>query len=125
LSARRIVRLASGAGLSAAAFFAGPGGTPNTSLPASSVAHAAESAGRTAGFADIVEKVQPAVISVRIRAQAGQEMMGLDDETGSSDALGSAERFLGRFGIRAHRASLSSSGSGTALLSKPAPCPAT
>jgi hypothetical protein len=34
LSAHRLVLLASGVGLGAATFFAGPGGSPNTSLPA-------------------------------------------------------------------------------------------
>jgi serine protease Do len=99
LSARRLVLLASGVGLGAATFFAVPGGSPNTRLPAFSVAHAGENAGRTAGFADIVEKVKPAVISVRARVEGGQEMMGIEDENGSGDALGSAEGFFRRFGI--------------------------
>src|SRR5215470_13410181 len=89
LSARRLALLASGVGLGAATFFAGPGGSPNTSLPAFSVAHAGENAGRTAGFADIVEKVKPAIISVRVRAEGRQEMMGVEDENGSDDVLGS------------------------------------
>ena len=99
LSARRLVLLASGLGLGAATLFVGPGGSPNTSLPAFSVAHAGENAGRTAGFADIVDKVKPAVISVRVRVEDGQKMMGLDDENGSGDALGFAEDFFRRFGI--------------------------
>src|SRR6516225_3434028 len=99
LSARRLVLLAGGVGLGAATFFVGPGGSPNTSLPAYSVAHAGENAGRTAGFADIVEKVKPAVISVRVKVEDGQKMMGLDDENGSGNALGSAEDFFRRFGI--------------------------
>jgi serine protease Do len=99
LSAHRFVLLASGVGLGAATFFAGPGGSPNTSLPAFSVAHAGENAGRTAGFADIVEQVKPAVISVRVRVEGGQEMMGVEDENGSDDALGSAEGFFRHFGI--------------------------
>ena len=99
LSARRLVLLASSAALGAATFFAGPGGSPNTSLPAFSVAHAGENAGRTAGFADLVEKVKPAVISVRGKVEGGQEMTGLEDENGSGDALGSAEGFFRRFGI--------------------------
>ena len=97
-SARRLVLLASGVGLGAATFFAGPGGSPNISLLAFSVAHAGENAGRTAGFADIVEKVKPAVISVRVRVEGGQEMVGVEDENGSDDALGSAEGFFRRFG---------------------------
>src|SRR5262245_33851467 len=99
LSARRLVLLASGVGVGAATLFVGPGGSPNTSLPAFSVAHAEENAGRKAGFADIVEKVKPAVISVRVKVEDGQEMMGLNDENGSGDALGSAEEFFRRFGI--------------------------
>jgi len=99
LSARRLVLLAGGVGLGAATFFVGPGGSPNTSLPTYSVAHAGENAGRTAGFADIVEKVKPAVISVRVKVEDGQKMMGLDDENGSGNALGSAEDFFRRFGI--------------------------
>ena len=94
LSARRLVLLASGVGLGAATLFVG-----HTSLPAFSVAHAGENAGRTAGFADIVDKVKPAVISVRVRVEDGQKMMGLDDENGSGDALGFAEDFFRRFGI--------------------------
>ena len=93
LSARRLLLLASGLGLGAATFFAGPGGSPNTSLPAFSVAHAGENAGRTAGFADIVEKVKPAVISVRVRVEGGQEMMGVEDENGSDDDRTRGERF--------------------------------
>ena len=92
-SARRLLLLASGLGLGATTFFAGPGGSPNTSLPAFSVAHAGENAGRTAGFADIVEKVKPAVISVRVRVEGGQEMMGVEDENGSDDDRTRGERF--------------------------------
>src|SRR5215469_8807411 len=99
LSARRLVLLVGGVSLGAATFFVGPGGSPNTNLPAFALAHAGENAGRTAGFADIVEKVKPAVISVRVRVGDGQKMMGLDDENGSGDALSSAEDFFRRFGI--------------------------
>jgi serine protease Do len=93
LCARRLVLLASGVGLGAATIFAGPGGSPNTSLPAFSVAHAGENMGRTAGFADIVEKVKPAVISVRVRVEGGQEMMGPEDENGSG-AMGQGSGFF-------------------------------
>jgi serine protease Do len=49
--------------------------------------------GRTAGFADIVEKVKPAVISVRVRVEGGQEMMGPEDENGSG-AMGQGSGFF-------------------------------
>jgi serine protease Do len=65
-------------------------------LPAFRVAHAS---GKTRGAADIVEKLKPAVISDRVRVQGGQEMMGIDDENGSGDGLGSAEAFFRRFSI--------------------------
>ena len=35
---------------------------------------------RPAGFADLVEKVKPAVISVRVKVDAGAEMMGFDGD---------------------------------------------
>jgi len=41
-------------------------------------ANAAESMQRPAGFADLVAKVKPAVISVRVKVDAGAEMMGFD-----------------------------------------------
>ena len=43
-------------------------------------ANAAEIARRPAGFADLVEKVKPAVISVRVKMDAGAEMMGFDGD---------------------------------------------
>jgi serine protease Do len=71
LTARRLVLLASVAGLGAAVLLTGPGGY-NASLPAwTSAASAADSTlAHPAGFADIVTKVKPAVISVRVKIAA-------------------------------------------------------
>jgi serine protease Do len=69
LSGRRLALLASAAGLSAALVF-GSGGFAPPSLIAP--AHA-QSAQRPVGFADIVEKVKPAVISVRVKMNAGPQ----------------------------------------------------
>jgi serine protease Do len=72
LTARRLVLLASVAGLGAAVLFAGPSGYR---LPAwTSTAAAADSTlQHPAGFADIVAKVKPAVISVRVKIPASAE----------------------------------------------------
>jgi len=76
LTARRLVLLASVAGLGAAVLFAGPGGY-HAALPAwTSQATAADSTlQHPAGFADIVAKVKPAVISVRVKIPAAETSM--------------------------------------------------
>ena len=66
-------------------------------MPAFSVAHARESAGRAASSADIAQKVKSGVISVRVRVEGSQEMIGIDDENSSGDGRGSAEGFFRRF----------------------------
>src|ERR1700744_6298418 len=71
LSARRLVLLASVAAIGGAVLLTGPGGY-QTGLPAwTSSASAADSTlQHPAGFADIVAKVKPAVISVRVKIAA-------------------------------------------------------
>jgi serine protease Do len=83
LNGRRIVLLASAAGIGAALLLAGPNsywpgafGTP--------VAHAADSAvqqpvDHPAGFADLVAKVKPAVISVRVKIPASAEPASMQE----------------------------------------------
>jgi serine protease Do len=95
LSARRLVLLASVAGLGAAVLFCGPGvpGLPTISSPV----QAAESA-RPVGFADIVEKVKPAVMSVRVRMDAGPNSMLFGDDGPSIPPGSPFERFFRRFG---------------------------
>src|ERR1051326_3331968 len=96
LAARRLVLLASVAGLGAAVLFAGPG-TPQVGLPSfPAIAHA-ETAQRPVGFADIVEKVKPAVISVRVKMDAGTQMseFGGDDPFGPNSPF---QYFFRRFG---------------------------
>src|SRR5437879_8602655 len=100
LSPRRLVLLATVASLGTAALFAGLDGSPKAGLPAFSVAGAAEKAQRPAGFADIVEKVKPSVISVRVKIDGAAQMMGRSDVNGPGLAPGSpAERFFRRFGL--------------------------
>jgi serine protease Do len=68
LTARRLTLLASIAGLGAAVLLAGPGTyRPMNFATWTSAAQAADSAQPSAGFADLVAKVKPAVISVRVK----------------------------------------------------------
>jgi serine protease Do len=74
-TARRLVLLASVAGLGAVVLLAGPGGYRLPSLPGwTSSASAADSTmEHPVGFADIVAKVKPAVISVRVKISASDQ----------------------------------------------------
>jgi serine protease Do len=105
LSARRLTLLATVAGLGLGTFFLAPEINPQSNLPAwSSTAHAqnvtqqAQTVARPTGFADIVEKVKPAVISVRVKVDNGEQTMGensvLPFPPGSQ-----MERFFRRFGL--------------------------
>ena len=80
LSAHRLVLLATVAGLGVAGAAVGPNAFHQSKLPTYATANAAESMQRPAGFADLVAKVKPAVISVRVKMDAGAEMMGFDGD---------------------------------------------
>jgi serine protease Do len=123
---RRLALLASAAGVGAVLLMGGPGQVLQlTSSFASAVhaatAQAAESA-KPAGFADVVEKVKPAVISVRVKiaSVSGNQMstdgMGSDDGT---PAPGSPlDKFFRQFGqglpdsVRPHQKFAQAQGSG-------------
>src|SRR2546421_5021169 len=98
LSARRLVLMASAAVIGAGVLFSGAEYVtkPNTAFLASPAY--AQSVQRPVGFADIVEKVKPAVISVRVKVDAGAKMMGFD---GNSPLPQNSpmEKFLRRFGM--------------------------
>ncbi len=106
LSARRLTLLASAAGLGMAVLLAGLGGYLPMNLPAWSFsAHAADTAiPRPAGFADLVAKVKPAVISVRVKIDESAKMMSMspnDDEGNMPFAPGSPmEKFFQQFGFQ-------------------------
>jgi serine protease Do len=93
-SARRLVLLASTAGLGIAVLLGGPGNIPN--LPGLWNAALAQAVQKPAGFADIVEKVKPAVISVRVKLDEGPQTSsdeGLPFPPGSP-----FDRFFRQFG---------------------------
>src|SRR6476661_1204304 len=99
-SARRLALLASAAGLVVAAVAAGPSsfnGLGQVSL--ATPAHA-DSAQRSAGFADVVEKVKPAVISVRVKVDES-ETSGTgegSDNNAMPQMPGGLDKFFEQFG---------------------------
>jgi serine protease Do len=102
LGARRMLLLATTiAGLSAALVFA-PGSGPSVMFQGARAQNLTAQVDRVAkpvGFADIVEKVKPAVISVRVR-RSGPESAGLDGDRSSPFPPGSPlERFWRDFGM--------------------------
>jgi serine protease Do len=98
LSARRIVLLASAAVLSAGVLISGAQFVPTRDASFLASPAFAQSAQRPVGFADIVEKVKPSVISVRVKVDGGPKMMGLEGD--SPFPPGSPmERFFKRFGM--------------------------
>jgi serine protease Do len=107
LSARRLVLLAGTIlGLGAAALTVSPNVGPQTHLPALSAAanaqnltQQAQTVARPIGFADIVEKVKPAVVSVRVKRTGGTQLSA-DEFRDSPLTPGSPlERFFREFGV--------------------------
>src|SRR5689334_9362592 len=97
LSARRLVLLASAALIGAGAMFASPHFVPTRDASFLASPAYAQNAQRPVGFADIVEKVKPSVISVRVKVDGGPRMMGFEGD--SPFPPGSPmERFFRRFG---------------------------
>src|SRR5215208_7476846 len=87
VTARRVALLATVAGLGLGALFVSPGQIPQPTLPgltsaqAQNVTQEAQTVSRPVGFADVVEKVKPAVISVRVKVENNsQTQMGLEGE---------------------------------------------
>jgi len=96
-SGRRIALMAGIAGLGAAILFSAPTISPRLSFgPATAIAQNMQ---RPVGFADIVETVKPAVISVRIRSEASSRLLGLDGGNGVIPPGSPMERFFRRFGL--------------------------
>lgn len=98
LSSRRLVLLATVAGLGVAGAAVGPGVFHQAKLPTYATANAAESMQRPAGFADLVAKVKPAVISVRVKMDGSAEMMGFDGDM-PSPPNSHMQRFFHHFGM--------------------------
>jgi len=99
-AAKRLALLAGVAGLSATILFAGSGLAPKAGFPSMTAAYAqTQNAQRPVGFADIVEQVKPAVISVRVKMNAGPRVMSFNNNENSPRSGSPMERFLRRFGL--------------------------
>src|SRR6201992_2371066 len=102
---RRLALLASVAGLRVAVLAASPGGHLLSNIPAlTSAARAAESGStqNIPGFADLVAKVKPAVISVRVKIDGDAENGAtMQNEGFNSDQSGNPfDQFSQQFGFR-------------------------
>jgi serine protease Do len=99
LSARRVVLLATTiASLGAAALVVAPGLNLPDGYPAAIAQNLSEQAQKLqapVGFADIVEKVKPAVISVRVKVNGGPQTTGLS----GNDVPPGLREFFRRFGM--------------------------
>jgi serine protease Do len=103
LSARRVTLMASVAGLGLAVMLTGPSAFRAVNGPAwTNTAVAAENMVQPTGFADIVAKVKPAVISVRIRMDAPEKTASLDDNDDNDQAQPGVpmDRFFRQFGFK-------------------------
>jgi serine protease Do len=96
LSTRRLILLATVANLGIASAVVGV--SPQSLVPAFPTAAAAESAQRPVGFGDLVEKVKPAVISVRVKLDANTVSSTREDSSPFSQNS-PMERFFRRFGM--------------------------
>src|SRR5258706_5132461 len=96
-NARRVILLATVASLGVAAWVAGPG-LMRSGFPAVSMAAAAEAAQRPVGFGDLVERVKPAVMSVRVKVGHGMKMAGAQGNL-PFPPNSQMERFFRRFGM--------------------------
>ncbi len=100
LSARRVILLATTiAGLGAAALVIGPGLNLSSGYPAAYAQNLTEQAHKLQapiGFADIVAKVKPAVISVRVKVDGGSATTGLGTNNQIPPGL---REFFHRFGM--------------------------
>ena len=98
LSARRLVLMAGIAGLGAGVLFSGVAGFgPTSKLPGLVPVAYAQNMQRPVGFADIVEKVKPSVISVRVKMDAGARITGLQGNS-PFPPDSQMDRFFRRFG---------------------------
>ena len=100
--ARRLALLASAAGLAIAVVAGGTSGFSTPNFPVAIATAHADTVQRSTGFADVVEKVKPAVISVRVKIEATAKMSSMSDNDEASPMQPGAplEKFFEQFGGR-------------------------
>jgi serine protease Do len=101
-TARRLALLASAAGLAIAVVATGTSGFSTPNFPSAIATAHADTMQRSTGFADVVEKVKPAVVSVRVKVDATAKMMSMNDNDEASPMQPGAplEKFFEQFGGR-------------------------
>jgi len=100
-TARRLALLASAAGLAIAVVATGTSGFSTPNFPSAIATAHADTMQRSTGFADVVEKVKPAVVSVRVKVDATAKMMSMNDDEASPMQPGAPlEKFFEQFGGR-------------------------
>ena len=101
-SGRRLALLASAAGLAIAVVATGTSGFSTQNFPGAIATAHADTMQRSTGFADIVEKVKPAVISVRVKIDATAKTTGMNDNDEANPMQPGAplEKFFEQFGGR-------------------------
>jgi serine protease Do len=99
--ARRVALLASVAGVSIAVLVVGAGLSGPPPLSSMSPALAAEPLAQPPSFADLVARVKPAVISVRVRMDNGAQLSSLNQEENASPFRSGSplEKFFRQFGF--------------------------
>ncbi|MGP0091586.1 MAG: Do family serine endopeptidase [Xanthobacteraceae bacterium] len=108
LSARRVLLLATTVlGLGAAALVFEPTFAPEAFLSspaqAQNLSEQTQNIAKPVGFADIVQKVKPAVISVRVKIDGGPQTSGLSDDDLPFPPGSPLDRFFRQFGDRLPR----------------------
>ncbi len=96
-TARRLILLATVGALGAGALFVEPWRGSSSQITALTAPAYAQSAERPAGFADVVAKVKPAVISVRVKKDIKRSSFNMDERFGPDSPF---EFFFRRFGER-------------------------
>ncbi|MFY9684657.1 MAG: Do family serine endopeptidase [Pseudolabrys sp.] len=101
-ASRRLALLASAAGIAIAVVAGGASGFSTPNLPSAIATAHADTMQRSTGFADIVEKVKPAVISVRVKVDATAKVTSMNDNDEASPMQPGAplEKFFEQFGGR-------------------------
>src|SRR3569833_3082105 len=107
LSMRRVILLASVAAIGGAVVLGGPGNIP--SMIGGTPAHAVEAVQPKAGFADLIARVKPAVISVRVKIEQDDPTVGSGVQPQQFGDNENLQRFFRQFGMPG----LPNSGQGT------------
>ena len=101
-TARRLALLASAAGLAIAVVATGTSGFNTPNFPSAIATAHADTMQRSTGFADVVERVKLAVISVRVKVDATAKMTSMNDNDEANPMQPGAplEKFFEQFGGR-------------------------